>query len=124
MIKTTSEQPAYRTSFTNGQHVALSDATRDKGGNDSGFRPHELLEAALASCMNIWLRIFAEKHAIALVSVSTTVTLDRSKPDEVIFNYSLDLSGSLSESDRERLANAVHACPVKQTLSKKISFSG
>jgi putative redox protein len=122
MIKATSERASYQTSFTNGQDVSMADTTSGKGGSGSGFRPDELLEAALAISMNITLRMFAEKHSIPLTSVSTTVKLDLNYPDEAVFNYSLDLTGSLSESERQSLTEAARSCPVRQTLSKKLSF--
>jgi len=124
MIKAKSEEPSYKTRFTNGRDVSFSDAPPDKGGGGAGFRPHELLEAALANCMNMSLRMFAEEHSIPLSSVSTKVTLDRSKPDEVCFEYAVDLSGDLSESDRQRLLDLTRSCSVRQTLSKKVTFRG
>ena len=122
MIKAINEQPSYKTQFTNGKDVSFSDTTPDKGGGGAGFRPHELLEAALANCMNISLRVFAEEHSIPLSSVSTTVTLDRSKPGEVCFEYAVGLPNDLSESDRQRLLDLTRSCPVRQTLSKKLTF--
>jgi uncharacterized OsmC-like protein len=122
MIKSISERASYQTSFTNGQDVSMADTTSDKGGSGGGFRPDELLEAALAISMNIAIRMFAEKHSIPLTSVSTTVKLDQNYPDETIFNYSLELTGSLSENDRQLLAEAARNCPVQQALSKKLSF--
>jgi len=50
MIQASSQPERYRTAFTNGGQTALADTTADKGGGGAGFRPHELLEAALASC--------------------------------------------------------------------------
>jgi putative redox protein len=122
MIKATSELSSYQTSFTNGQDVSMADTTSEKGGSAAGFRPHELLEAALASSLNMTMRMFAEEHSIPLTSVSTTVKLDRNYPDETIFNYALELTGPLSESDRRLLTEAARSCPVRQTLSKKLSF--
>jgi putative redox protein len=122
MIKATSELPSYQTSFTNGQDVSMADTTSEKGGSSAGFRPDELLEAALASSLNMTIRMFAEEHSIPLTSVSTTVKLDQNYPEEAIFNYSLELAGSLSESDRRLLTEAARSCPVLQTLSKKLSF--
>jgi putative redox protein len=49
MIEATSKSIRYQTQLTSGAHSALSDTTRDKGGRESGFRPHDLLEAAVAS---------------------------------------------------------------------------
>ena len=122
MIKTTSERLRYQARFTNGQDVSFSDTTKNKGGGESGFRPHELLEAAVANCMNMTLRMYADKHSIPLSEVSTTVKLDRSNPEEAVFEYTIELSGPLSVSDRQRLIEAVKSCPVRQTLSKKLSF--
>jgi putative redox protein len=60
-------------SFSNGQHHTAADNTPEKGGQGAGFRPHELLEAALASCTNIRLRMYADNYRIHLVGVRTTV---------------------------------------------------
>jgi putative redox protein len=122
MIRTVSEQPPYKTRFTNGMDISFSDTTADKGGHGMGFRPHELLEAALASCLNMTLRMFAQEHSIPLSLVSTTVTLDRSRPDEVCFEYSVELSGDLSDAARQRLLEAARVCPVRRTLSKRLTF--
>jgi hypothetical protein len=58
MVRAESAGPPYLTSFTNGVHRGSADNAADKGGQGNGFRPHELLEAALASCMNMWLRMY------------------------------------------------------------------
>jgi putative redox protein len=122
MVKATSESVWYQTQLTNGVHSIFSDTTRDKGGSESGFRPHDLLEAALASCMNITLRIYAEQHSIALSGVMTRVTLDRSNPEETIFEYEVELQGELSEQNRARLLDVAARCPVRKTLSKSVTF--
>jgi putative redox protein len=122
MIKSKSEQPRYRTLFTNGLHEAYADTTEDKGGNSAGFRPHDLLEAALSTCLNMEIRIFADSHHIPLSEVHTEVQLDRSQPNEAIFKYSIRLEGQLSDDQRQKLLHAAKACSVHRTLSKKLSF--
>lgn len=122
MIEATSKSVRYQTQLTNGTHSALSDTTREKGGSESGFRPHELLEAALASCMNITIRMYADKHGIALSGVTTRVTLDRSNPEETMFEYEVELQGELSEQDRVRLLDVAGRCPVRRTLSTRLTF--
>ena len=122
MIIATSEDPVYRTPFSDGEHHAVADTTKEKGGNDSGFWPHTLLEAALATCINITLRKYADKHAIPLSNTATKVKLDRSRPDEVIFGYEVELQGNLTEPQQEALLKVAGDCPVKQTLLKRISF--
>lgn len=122
MITSQSEAERYRTFFSNAQHEAFSDTIVAKGGNESGFGPHELLEAALACCMNIWVRMYADKNGISLSSVEAKVSLNRDSAEERIFEYSLGLQGSLSEEERVKLLQAAQTCPVQQTLTKKISF--
>ncbi|MBX3305672.1 MAG: OsmC family protein, partial [Nitrospira sp.] len=122
MVEATSKPVRYQTQLTSGAHSTLSDTTRDKGGSESGFRPHDLLEAALASCMNMTVRMYADKHGITLSGVTTRVTLDRSNPEETVFEYEVELEGELSEQDRARLLEVAGRCPVRKTLSKRIGF--
>ena len=122
MIIAGSATPAYLTPFTDGEHSALSDTTREKGGSGGGFWPHNLLEAALATCINITLRKYADKHGIPLTEASTKVQLDRSRPGETVFGYEVDLQGNLTEPQRQALLKVAGDCPVKATLLQEISF--
>lgn len=122
MIVSTSEEPRYRNTFSDGVHKAVSDTTTDKGGGNSGFRPHDLLEAAVATCVNMTVRMYADSRSIALAGVKTKVSLDRSDPQSAVFHYKVELDGDLTESDRENLLRAAAACPVRRTLSRAIRF--
>ena len=123
MIISSSESTPYLTSFSNGKQTATADTTADKGGREIGFRPHELLEAALATCMNMQLRMYAANHAIKLTKVCTTVTLDRNSPVEAVFNYSVELSGEIDDDQRKKLLEIAESCPVRKSLSKRLSFA-
>ncbi len=123
MIRAESQPEKFRVRFTNGEQSAFSDATPDKGGSGAGFRPHELLEAALASCMNMTLRMHAEKRGIPLVDVSVTVTLDRTPQEGPVFEYRVDFGDLLSEEDMEELLRVLETCPVRSTLSKALRFA-
>ena len=61
MIKCSSKATPFETDFTNGKHTGKADAPKEKGGGDTAFNPHELLEAALGCCLNIWLRVYAQQ---------------------------------------------------------------
>jgi putative redox protein len=121
MIRCKSGEAQYQSLFSNGKFDGFSDATEDKGGRGSGFRPHELLEAALASCMNIHLRMYADHHGIPLSEVMTQVSLHRSA-GEVVFEYAIELDGSLPDDQRNKLMQIAETCPVRLTLSNDISF--
>jgi len=122
MITTSSESNAYRTIFSSGAHKAIADAPVAKGGGGAGFDPHELLEAALATCINIVVRKRADQLAIAVDGVAVIVRLDRSPPEVVSFEYELILHGSINAEQRALLNAVVKSCPVSQTLSKQIVF--
>ena len=123
MITCFSKKAPFDTWFTNGKHEGHADAPVEKGGADAGFGPHELLEAALASCLNIWIRVYAQTHNIPLTGVVTEVTMERQNPGEAVFRYALELKGHLAEEQRWELIQAAQSCPVHQTLAGKISFT-
>lgn len=120
MIRARSSDVPWLTEFSNGEHQARADATPEKGGGNLGFRPHELLEAALASCMNITLRMAAAKHGIAPGEVVVTVTLNRLVPAEAVFTYSVNWDRPVTDAQRAVLIAALDACPVRNTLSRSI----
>lgn len=123
MITAKSGISKYQVDFTDGLHEGVSDTTEDKGGTNSGFRPHDLLEAALATCLNMWLRMHADNHNYPVSHVETTVSLDRSRPNEVIFNFSINISGSLSSPEKQKLISVAKTCPVHKTLTKKLTLN-
>ena len=120
MIKCTSGVSNYRAIVTNGMHAAPVDISRAKGGGEDGFRPHELLEAALASCINTHVRTYADKHKIKLKSVTTEVSLDHSKRNKAVYSYTIELHGKLTDKQREKLIKAAENCSVSNTLSKSV----
>lgn len=122
MIKADSQEAKYQTRFSNRNHISVADAGPDKGGQYKGFRPHELLEAALATCMNMTLRMAADKHEIPLESAQVTVSLNRRNPDEPAFEYKVDLSGPLTDVQKKLLMVSLEKCPVRDTLSKPLGF--
>ena len=122
MIIAKGDKTRYLTSFTNGKFEAFSDNSPEKGGAGAGFRPHELLEAALACCVNMWLRIYADNHGLLLDAVTTKVWVKRDNPEETEFEYSIELQGTLSDEQRKKLMRIAETCPVRQSLSRKLSF--
>lgn len=103
-------------SFTNGRHTAVTDVPIEKGGAGNGFGPHELIEAALATCVAMNVRIAAEKHEIPLVNVICEVRIDRSVPGQATLRYEVELDGPLSAEQVAQLQEAAGSCPVSKTL--------
>ncbi|MFQ5587268.1 MAG: OsmC family protein [Nitrospiria bacterium] len=122
MIKSESGEHPYLTRFSNGVYQGISDTVSEKGGAGRGFRPHDLLEAAVASCINMTVRMYADKYHLPLEGVITTVSLDRGTEGLARFEYQIELVGALGSAQRKRLLEAAAKCPVRKTLSRQIVF--
>lgn len=122
MIRASSLETAYQTAFTNGEHSAVADVPREKGGAGNGFGPHELLEAALATCLTMTVKMYADKHALPLAGASCEVRIDRSVPGSATLNYDLTLDGPLTPEQRRQLRDAASRCPVANTLTGTIQI--
>lgn len=121
MIQATITGKPFQVAFTNGEHSAFADVPKEKLGDGRGFGPHELLEAALATCLAITLEKYAAKHNLPLEGASAEVRLIRSENEGIRLNYSLKMTGTLSDIEREQLAAAAARCPVATTLSGRIA---
>lgn len=122
MIKTKNTDTDFHCILTNDKLTLDSDAPVFKGGLGNGFRPHELLEAALASCISITIRMIAKEKGIKVNTVETQVEVDKTHDDKSIFNYKITLDDNLDDNDREFLINIIDSCAAKQTLTKQLIF--
>ena len=122
MIQASSSNVPHQTAFTNGAFASVADVPVEKGGAGRGFGPHELLEAAFATCLTMTAKMSAAKHGFPLTGARCEVRIDRSVPDAVVLNYDLVLEGSLTEEQSTVIRNAASCCPVAKTLTGAISL--
>jgi len=122
MITTQSKEPRYRVEFSNGTQQADADVLPIKGGQGAGFGPHELMEASLACCINMWIRMQADQLGIPVGAISVSVSLKRDHPQEATFEYTVSVGGVPSEEQRAALLQAADNCPVRRTFLKRLSF--
>jgi putative redox protein len=123
MVTSHSKKEKYMTEISNGKLTILSDTTTDKGGKGENFRPHDLLCAALASCLNITSRIILDRKQIKYDDVIIKVDLDRSAENKAKFIYHIDILGNIDDETKKKVITMVlRGCPVKGTLEKEISF--
>lgn len=113
---------AYRAEIRNGRHEIIADEPLNLGGGDTGPTPDELLEAALASCTAITLRMYANRKEWPVTGIHVAVYLER-KEDKTIFTRNIQIEGTIAEAQRERLLQIAKACPVSKTLSGAIEIS-
>ncbi|BFT72413.1 OsmC family protein [Paenibacillus sp. P36] len=122
MVISTSGSETYITEIFNGTSKIHSDVTEEKGGSGKYFRPHDLIESAYASCLNITTRMILESMNVSYDGIIVKVELDRSNEVKTIFKYQIDISGSIDKETKEVVLRKVMNCPVKKTLSKQLEF--
>jgi putative redox protein len=105
-----------------GAHVLLSDAATAEGGDDLGPDPHELLDAALASCTALTLMLYARRKGWRLEGVEAEVS--HAEADGVYrMRRDIRLVGGLAPDERERLLEIANKCPVHRTLSGRFEIT-
>ncbi len=122
MIISKSKAEKFSTEISNENSTILSDVTKDKGGSGKYLRPHELLCAGFASCLNITTRMILEQKNIEYENVHVEVDLDRNHTDTTNFLYNIDIIANIDEKTKEQIIELAVNCPVRKTLSKKIEF--
>lgn len=122
MITAQSKEENYCAELSNGIAAILADATKDKGGRGKSFRPHDLLCAALASCLNIAVRMALDSRSLPYERVKVNVDLDRIREGQTKFLYGIEIVGDLPEETKRHIIELASSCPVKKTLSKEIVF--
>lgn len=111
----------YQVKLRNGKHEFVSDEPTEMGGGDTGPSPDELLEASLASCTVITLRMYADRKIWKVEEIEVTVSLER--PDnKTVFNRTIKITGDIDETQLERLLQIAKACPVSKTLNGEIEI--
>src|SRR5512142_305770 len=121
MVEATALPVPYQTSFRVGELEGLADTVKDGVGGSTGMRPHDLLAAALATCMSMTARMVAERAGLQNLQVSVRVEVEREE-DETRFRYAVELDPALDGGVRAVVLAAVERCPVRRTLSRPIAF--
>ena len=105
-----------------GPHVLLCDEAKPSGGEDLGPNPHELLDAALASCTALTLMLYARRKGWGLEGVEAEVSHDAA---DGVYRMRRDirLVGALAATERERLLEIANKCPVHRTLSGRFEIT-
>jgi putative redox protein len=104
-----------------GTHRLVTDEPEAVGGDGSAPAPHELLAAAVASCISTTLVMYARRRDWDLGQVTVDVEYDhRSTPRRC--DVGVTLGGELSDEQLARLEEVAAACPVRRSLETGFVF--
>ncbi len=111
----------YRTELSNGRHKFFADEPASVGGSDTAPAPDELLEAALASCSAITIKMYAERKNWVLATAEVSVSLERINGNTTL-SRTIFLEGELTDEQKQRLVQIAKLCPVSKSLSGTIEM--
>lgn len=125
----------FTTSIQTNKHFLIADEPSSVGGNDFGPSPYELLNASLAACTVMTLKMYAQRKKWDLQEVYVYLTHskkhvqdmnDSSENKKPIYldhiAKKLKLIGNLSEEQRLRLKEISSRCPVHRTLMGEVAI--
>jgi putative redox protein len=105
------------------QHQLVADEPLEKGGNDEGPDPQELLAASLAGCTAITMEMYARRKGwdIGQVEVDCEYSpAERGCPTK--FKLVLRFPSTLDPDQVKLLSTVAPKCPVHRTLDGEVMF--
>jgi len=115
------------------RHYLRADEPSSYGGKDSGPSPYEFLLAALGTCTAMTVRMYATRKKFDLTRVSVRLKHDKIHAEDCEhcdsregridrIERSLELSGDLSDEQRNDILRIADRCPVHRTLHSEIDI--
>jgi len=100
------------------QHTIASDQPEQNGGFDEAMTPLELMLASLGACAGYYAAQYLRKKGLAsegtLVRVSADKKTGPARLDD--FRVEIDLPVACGPEHRKAVEDAVHHCPIHNTL--------
>jgi putative redox protein len=105
-----------------GKHRLITDEPVDVGGDGSAPAPHELLPAALASCVSTTLVMYARRKDWDLGEVRVDVSYDHQATPRRA-DVTIGVGADLSTEQLELLEKVAAACPVRRSIETEFEFN-
>lgn len=123
MRATAQRQEAFRHVVKVRDHQLGVDEPVEKGGEDAGPSPQELLAASLASCTAITMEMYAQRKGWDVADLEVAceyAPAERGCPTR--FSLVLRFPPTLSDEQVARLKVIAAKCPVHRTLDGEVMF--
>ena len=123
----------FTTSIQTKTHTFIADEPKSIGGNDFGPSPYEYLNAALAACTAMTLKMYSERKKWDLKEVYVYLSHSRKHSDDLMVKVDkpkymdhitkkLKFIGNLDTGQKERLKEIASRCPVHKTIANEVIF--
>ncbi len=115
----------YYTEVTAGKNKIITDEPLDKGGQDKGFNPFELLAASLATCTAATLRMYIDRKGWSVPEIDVEVEMENyPQTKNTLFTRKISYGEALLETEQlARLHHIADACPVHKMLRANIEIN-
>ena len=115
----------YYTEVTAGKNKIITDEPLDKGGQDKGFNPFELLAASLATCTAATLRMYVDRKGWSVPEIDVEVEMENyPQTKNTIFTRKISYGLAILEAEQlARLHHIADACPVHKMLHGNIEIN-
>jgi len=125
----------FTTSIKTNKHTLIADEPESVGGDDFGASPYELLNAGLAACTAMTLKMYAQRKKWDLQEVFVYVTHSKKHVQDMNeesgntkpafldhISKKLKFVGNLDEEQKNRLKEIASRCPVHRTLLGQVEI--
>lgn len=102
-------------------HHLRADEGVEKGGEDTGAAPHELLLAALGTCTAMTLKAYAQRKGWPVRDVQVRLT-GTTGDGGLVITKQVTIDGDLDADQRQRMMEIADKCPVHRSLSNPITI--
>ncbi|MFD2568533.1 bifunctional alpha/beta hydrolase/OsmC family protein [Pseudotenacibaculum haliotis] len=114
-------------------HALVADEPESVGGDNFGPSPYDLLNASVAACTVMTLKMYAQRKGWDLQEVFVYITNSKKHSDDLgidtenpgyldHMSKKLKFVGNLDAKQKQRLKEIASRCPVHRTLEKGVVF--
>ncbi len=123
-VKASLGKEKYYTEVVAGENTLITDEPVDKGGQNKGFNPFEILATSLASCTAATLRMYIERKEWDVEKINVEVELENFPlTKRAVFKRDITFEGTnLDEEQLKRLRTIADACPIHKILTNEIEI--
>lgn len=123
-VKASLGKTKYYTEVVAGENTLITDEPVDKGGQNKGFNPFEILATSLASCTAATLRMYIDRKEWDVEKIDVRVELENFPLTKLaVFKRNITFEGNnLTDEQLKRLQTIADACPIHKILMNEIQI--